>query len=39
MKETKKFIEGTIAIVEGGLAAGARFFAGYRISPRSEIAE
>ena len=39
MKETKKFIEGNIAIVEGALAAGARFYAGYPISPSSEIAE
>ena len=39
MKGTKKFIEGNIAIVEGALAAGARFYAGYPISPSSEIAE
>lgn len=39
MKETKRFIEGNIAIVEGALAAGARFYAGYPISPSSEIAE
>lgn len=39
MKSTKKFIEGNIAIVEGALAAGARFYAGYPISPSSEIAE
>ena len=39
MKEKKRFIEGNIAIVEGALAAGARFYAGYPISPSSEIAE
>lgn len=39
MKTEKKFIEGNIAIVEGALAAGARFYAGYPISPSSEIAE
>lgn len=39
MKEDKRFIEGNIAIVEGALAAGARFYAGYPISPSSEIAE
>lgn len=39
MREEKKFIEGNIAIVEGALAAGARFYAGYPISPSSEIAE
>ena len=35
----KKFIEGNVAIVEGAIAAGARFYAGYPISPSSEIAE
>ena len=39
MTEEKRFIEGNIAIVEGALAAGARFYAGYPISPSSEIAE
>jgi len=39
MKSEKRFIEGNIAIVEGALAAGARFYAGYPISPSSEIAE
>ena len=39
MREEKRFIEGNIAIVEGALAAGARFYAGYPISPSSEIAE
>ena len=35
----KKFIEGNNAIVDGAIAAGARFYAGYPISPSSEIAE
>lgn len=39
MNGEKRFIEGNIAIVEGALAAGARFYAGYPISPSSEIAE
>lgn len=39
MKAEKRFIEGNIAIVEGAIAAGARFYAGYPISPSSEIAE
>ena len=39
MREEKRFIEGNIAIVEGALAAGARFYAGYPISHSSEIAE
>ena len=39
MKSEKRFIEGNIAIVEGAIAAGARFYAGYPISPSSEIAE
>lgn len=39
MRAEKRFIEGNIAIVEGALAAGARFYAGYPISPSSEIAE
>lgn len=39
MKSEKRFIEGNIAIVEGALAVGARFYAGYPISPSSEIAE
>lgn len=38
-KSVKKFIEGNEAIVEGAMAAGARFYAGYPISPSSEIAE
>ncbi len=38
-KSEKKFIEGNNAIVDGAIAAGARFYAGYPISPSSEIAE
>lgn len=38
-KSEKKFIEGNEAIVDGAIAAGARFYAGYPISPSSEIAE
>lgn len=38
MKKTC-FIQGNAAIVEGALAAGARFYAGYPITPSSEIAE
>lgn len=38
-KSVKKFIEGNNAIVDGAIAAGARFYAGYPISPSSEIAE
>lgn len=38
-KITKKFIEGNDAMVAGAIAAGARFFAGYPISPSSEIAK
>ena len=33
------FIQGNEAVVEGALAAGASFFAGYPITPSSEIAE
>ncbi len=38
-KVIKKFIEGNDACVDGAIAAGARFYAGYPISPSSEIAE
>lgn len=34
-----QFIEGNVAVVHGAIAAGARFYAGYPISPSSEIAE
>lgn len=37
--EVKKFIEGNDAVVAGAIAAGAQFYAGYPISPSSEIAE
>ncbi len=33
------FLQGNEAILEGALAAGARFYAGYPITPSSEIAE
>ena len=40
MAETqRKFVEGNDAVVDGAIAAGARFYAGYPISPSSEIAE
>lgn len=39
MKSKKCFIQGNIAIAEGAIAAGARFYAGYPISPSSEVAE
>lgn len=35
----KAFMQGNEAVVEGAIAAGARFFAGYPITPSSEIAE
>ena len=40
-KESDKrlFLQGNEAIVEGALAAGCRFFAGYPITPASEISE
>lgn len=34
-----KILQGNAAIVEGAIAAGCRFFAGYPITPASEIAE
>lgn len=34
-----KFLQGNEACLEGALAAGVRFFAGYPITPSSEIAE
>ena len=36
---TVKFLSGNEACMEGAIAAGCRFFAGYPISPSSEIAE
>ncbi len=39
-KETRRlFLQGNEAIAEGAVAAGARFYAGYPITPSSEIAE
>ena len=38
-KEEKKFMEGNEAMTAGAIAAGARFFAGYPISPSSEVAK
>ena len=38
-KIEKRFIEGNDAIVAGAIAAGARFYAGYPISPSSEVAK
>ena len=35
----KRLVQGNEAIVEGALAAGCRFFAGYPITPASEIGE
>jgi len=35
----KSFISGNIAIAEGAIAAGMRFFAGYPITPASDIME
>ena len=34
-----RFMEGNEAITEGAIAAGARFYAGYPITPSSEVAE
>lgn len=34
-----RFVQGNEAVVEGAIAAGARFYAGYPITPSSEIAE
>ena len=38
-KTTTKLMQGNIAIARGALAGGCRFFAGYPITPSSEIAE
>ncbi|MBU0509073.1 2-oxoacid:acceptor oxidoreductase subunit alpha [bacterium] len=35
----KHFWSGDIAVAEGGIAAGCRFFAGYPITPATEVAE
>ena len=37
--KTRQVLQGNEAIVEGAIAAGCRFFAGYPITPASEIAE
>ena len=34
-----RFMQGNEAMAEGAFAAGARFYAGYPITPSSEIAE
>ena len=39
MKKEIKVLQGNEAIVEGALAAGCRFFAGYPITPSTETAE
>lgn len=39
MKNKRVFIQGNQAIAEGAIYAGARFFAGYPITPSSEVAE
>ncbi|MEJ2166255.1 MAG: 2-oxoacid:acceptor oxidoreductase subunit alpha [Desulfobacterales bacterium] len=39
MSETLKFVQGNEACVEGALYAGLDFYAGYPITPSSEIAE
>ena len=38
-KETVRMMQGNEACAEGAVAAGCRFFAGYPITPSSEIAE
>src|SRR6056297_1192337 len=39
MRDRIKLLQGDEAVVEGAIAAGAKFFAGYPITPASEIAE
>ncbi|MBV7272962.1 2-oxoacid:acceptor oxidoreductase subunit alpha [Clostridiaceae bacterium UIB06] len=39
LNNVTKFVQGNEAIVEGAIAAGARFYAGYPITPSTEIAE
>ena len=39
MSRTVKFVQGNEACVEGALYAGLEFFAGYPITPSTEIAE
>lgn len=38
-KTGRSFMQGNEAVVEGAIAAGCRFYAGYPITPSSEIAE
>ena len=39
MPQPRRLIQGNEAVAEGAIAAGARFFAGYPITPSTEIAE
>jgi len=39
VRSGRRFLSGDIACAEGALAAGCRFFAGYPITPATEIAE
>ena len=39
MKKEIRFWNGSIAVSEGAIVAGCRFFAGYPITPASDIAE
>ena len=39
MERTTKFVQGNEACVEGALYAGVNFYAGYPITPSTEIAE
>jgi len=39
MDPGRYFLQGNVACAEGALAAGCRYFAGYPITPATEIAE
>ncbi len=39
MPQPRRLVQGNEAVAEGAIAAGARFFAGYPITPSTEIAE
>ena len=39
MPQPRRLIQGNEACAKGAIAAGARFFAGYQITPSTEIAE
>ena len=39
LKKRARLLQGNEACVEGAIAAGLRFFAGYPITPSTEIAE